>query len=243
MPTWSPAGSKTGSPDRRAAKTREGEVLTSAQVSRWRMGGPCDWTYDIVDVFTDRPFAGNQLAVVHGADDLSTGAVPGARRGSSASPSRRSRRRRSTRGREYATRIFTPEQEIPFAGHPTLGTAWVLRSRGLLTEDDVHAGVRRRAGRGALRRATGSSSPPPRATWPARCRPTWSATLLRPLGLSLSDLAGEAWVAGCGLTLRARPGERGGGGARASASGRRVRRRWPSGSPAWRRGRGPAGRA
>ena len=28
--------------------------------------------YDIVDVFTDRPFAGNQLAVVHGADDLTT---------------------------------------------------------------------------------------------------------------------------------------------------------------------------
>ena len=28
--------------------------------------------YDIVDVFTDRPFAGNQLAVVHGAGDLST---------------------------------------------------------------------------------------------------------------------------------------------------------------------------
>ena len=29
-------------------------------------------TFDIVDVFTDRPFAGNQLAVVHGADELST---------------------------------------------------------------------------------------------------------------------------------------------------------------------------
>ena len=28
--------------------------------------------YDVVDVFTDRPFAGNQLAVVHGAEDLST---------------------------------------------------------------------------------------------------------------------------------------------------------------------------
>ena len=33
---------------------------------------PCRLAYDIVDVFTDRPFAGNQLAVVHGADDLST---------------------------------------------------------------------------------------------------------------------------------------------------------------------------
>ena len=94
--------------------------------------------YDIVDVFTDHPFAGNQLAVVHGAGDL-TGAqclalaqefgyaettfpVPG------------------DQGR-YATRIFTPGTEIPFAGHPTLGTAWVLRSRGEGPEDEQVEGA------------------------------------------------------------------------------------------------------
>jgi trans-2,3-dihydro-3-hydroxyanthranilate isomerase len=86
-------------------------------------------TFDVVDVFTDHPFAGNQLAVVQGAEALTrqqclrlaqefgysetTFPVP-AGRGA------------------YLTRIFTPAAEIPFAGHPTLGTAWVLRSRGLL---------------------------------------------------------------------------------------------------------------
>src|SRR3954452_16620172 len=38
LPTWSPAGSKTGRPLRRAAKTRFGEVLTSAQANRWEDG-------------------------------------------------------------------------------------------------------------------------------------------------------------------------------------------------------------
>jgi trans-2,3-dihydro-3-hydroxyanthranilate isomerase len=35
----------------------------------------------------------------------------------------------------YEVRIFTPGDELPFAGHPTLGTAWVLRHLGRLTED------------------------------------------------------------------------------------------------------------
>src|SRR5437763_4765887 len=88
--------------------------------------------YDIVDVFTDRPFAGNQLAVVHGADELSAEQCQALACEFAYSESTFSS---STvkEGREYATRIFTPEQEIPFAGHPTLGTASVLRAKGLLT--------------------------------------------------------------------------------------------------------------
>ena len=39
---------------------------------------------------------------------------------------------------DYDVRIFTPSDELPFAGHPTLGTAWVLRRHlGLLGEDEV----------------------------------------------------------------------------------------------------------
>jgi trans-2,3-dihydro-3-hydroxyanthranilate isomerase len=77
----------------------------------------------VVDVFAERPFAGNQLAVVLDAASLSraqmqaialetnfsettfvTGTAPGT----------------------ADVRIFTPTSELPFAGHPTLGTAWVL---------------------------------------------------------------------------------------------------------------------
>src|SRR3954452_6556177 len=96
--------------------------------------------FDVVDVFTHQPFAGNQLAVVHGADGLTTEQCQALAREFNFSES-------TFPGTPvadgYATRIFTPAQEIPFAGHPTLGTAWVLRSRGLLTADRVtqHCGA------------------------------------------------------------------------------------------------------
>ncbi|WP_428332112.1 PhzF family phenazine biosynthesis protein [Novosphingobium sp.] len=35
---------------------------------------------------------------------------------------------------DYAVRIFTTQSELPFAGHPTLGTAWALREAGIVTE-------------------------------------------------------------------------------------------------------------
>ncbi|MDQ3982743.1 MAG: PhzF family phenazine biosynthesis protein, partial [Actinomycetota bacterium] len=39
--------------------------------------------------------------------------------------------------RSYDVRIFTPREEIGFAGHPTLGTAWTLRHLGRLTADEI----------------------------------------------------------------------------------------------------------
>lgn len=81
----------------------------------------------LVDVFAEKPFAGNQLAVVVGADpaDWPTERMQGFAREMNfsettfASP--------STREGAFDVRIFTPAEELPFAGHPTLGTAWVLR--------------------------------------------------------------------------------------------------------------------
>lgn len=82
-----------------------------------------------LDVFTDRPFAGNPLAVVTDADELSDGqmqalarelglsetvfAVDGARR----------------------LRIFTPVKELPLAGHPTVGCALELARIGRIPAD------------------------------------------------------------------------------------------------------------
>jgi trans-2,3-dihydro-3-hydroxyanthranilate isomerase len=39
--------------------------------------------------------------------------------------------------RSYDVRIFTPGEELPFAGHPTIGTAWTLRHLGRLTGDEI----------------------------------------------------------------------------------------------------------
>jgi len=91
-------------------------------------------SYDIVDVFTDRPFAGNQLAVVHGAEGLSTEQCLAIAQEFNYSETTFPA---AVEASSYDTRIFTPAREIPFAGHPTLGTAWVLRERGLLARDGV----------------------------------------------------------------------------------------------------------
>jgi trans-2,3-dihydro-3-hydroxyanthranilate isomerase len=153
--------------------------------------------FDLVDVFTDRPFAGNQLAVVHGAEDLdaeqclqlaaefhfSETAFPGA-----------------VVDGAYPVRIFTPAGEIPFAGHPTLGTAWVLRSHGLL----VGNRVTQMCGSGPVPVSFHDDlvelTVSPRDSF-GPVDVEVSGALLADVGLRAGDLAGPAWVAGCGLTF------------------------------------------
>jgi trans-2,3-dihydro-3-hydroxyanthranilate isomerase len=81
-----------------------------------------------LDVFTDRRFAGNPLAVVLDAEALDTAAMQAIAREfnhpetvfvfAPADPAHRAR-----------VRIFTPARELPFAGHPTVGTAVLLGPR------------------------------------------------------------------------------------------------------------------
>ncbi|MEP7089634.1 MAG: PhzF family phenazine biosynthesis protein [Nocardioidaceae bacterium] len=154
--------------------------------------------YDSVDVFTDRPVAGNQLAVVHGADDLSTEQCLAIARefgfSETTFPSG------PVGGDEYATRIFTPGREIPFAGHPTLGTAWVLRSQGLLTEAECVqvCGAGRIGVRFDGERVELSATPRDLA---GPLEPDLVRDVLRVVGLSPKDVSGQAWVAGCGLSF------------------------------------------
>ena len=78
-----------------------------------------------VDVFTETPLAGNQLAVVLDAQDIPAGVMQRIAKEMNISettfvlppddPAHAAR-----------IRIFTPGEELPFAGHPTIGTAWVL---------------------------------------------------------------------------------------------------------------------
>jgi trans-2,3-dihydro-3-hydroxyanthranilate isomerase len=77
--------------------------------------------YRVVDVFTDRPFTGNGLCVV-------TEPCPEPLMQSVAREANLSETTFVTSVGEgaYSMRIFTPSSELPFAGHPSLGTAWVL---------------------------------------------------------------------------------------------------------------------
>lgn len=155
-------------------------------------------SYDVVDVFTDRPFAGNQLAVVHGADDLSAEQCQAIAQEFNYSettfPSS------LVDGAEYFTRIFTPGGEVPFAGHPTLGTAWVLRARGVLAGTEVTqvCGAGRISVRFFADFVELSASP---RDLLGPLDDDLAVALLADIGLSRSDLAGPVWVAGCGLTF------------------------------------------
>jgi PhzF family phenazine biosynthesis protein len=79
-----------------------------------------------VDVFTDEPCLGNPVAVVHGADGLSDDEMRLFARWTNLSETTFLLAPRDERA-DYRVRIFTPGRELPFAGHPTLGTchAWL----------------------------------------------------------------------------------------------------------------------
>jgi len=79
----------------------------------------------IVDVFAERKYAGNQLAVVTGAGDLDGGEMQTIAAEFGYSETTFVTGRPTDSG--WPVRIFTPEAEVPFAGHPTLGTAAVVR--------------------------------------------------------------------------------------------------------------------
>jgi trans-2,3-dihydro-3-hydroxyanthranilate isomerase len=93
-------------------------------------------SFEAVDVFAARAYAGNPLAVVHGAADLDDAQLQAVARGFNLSetvfplaPTRA--------GATYRARIFTPLRELPFAGHPSAGVAWALVRAGLIPSGDI----------------------------------------------------------------------------------------------------------
>ena len=84
-----------------------------------------DYQFHIMDVFTQVSFTGNQLAVVLDADDISDARMQKIAREFNF-PETTFVRTPGDSGHTAALRIFTPAKEIPFAGHPTIGTAVVL---------------------------------------------------------------------------------------------------------------------
>ena len=75
-----------------------------------------------VDVFTEEPFLGNPVAVVHGADDLTDEQMRRFANWTNLSETTFLLSPADERA-DYRVRIFTPKRELPFAGHPTLGSA------------------------------------------------------------------------------------------------------------------------
>jgi len=88
-----------------------------------------------LDVFTDRPFGGNQLAVIldgRGLSDAEMQAIAREMNFSETTFVLPATDAKATR----RVRIFTPAVELPFAGHPTVGTTFALQHDGVIRRED-----------------------------------------------------------------------------------------------------------
>ena len=83
----------------------------------------------VVDVFTAKPFLGNPVAVVIGAENLDTEAMQ--RIAGWTNLSETTFLLKSSKA-DYKLRIFTPRAELPFAGHPTIGSAHAALESGFV---------------------------------------------------------------------------------------------------------------
>ncbi|MBZ5488449.1 PhzF family phenazine biosynthesis protein [Halomonas aquamarina] len=91
--------------------------------------------YQLLDVFTDSPFAGNQLAVFLEADSLETATMQAIARELNLAET--VFLGAASAANHYPMRIFTPTQELDFAGHPTVGTAQLLAELGLISREQT----------------------------------------------------------------------------------------------------------
>jgi trans-2,3-dihydro-3-hydroxyanthranilate isomerase len=83
-------------------------------------------TFYLVDVFAEEKYAGNQLSVIRNASALSSDQMQRIANEMHFSETTFILSDKEQNG-GYDVRIFTPAREMPFAGHPTLGTAYVIR--------------------------------------------------------------------------------------------------------------------
>lgn len=162
------------------------------------MTGTCE--FEVVDVFTATPFEGNPLAVVTGAEGLTAGQLQAVARefnlSETAFPMEPTPAERE-RGVDYRLRIFTPLAELPFAGHPSVGTAWLLASRGVLAPGRVVQAC----GAGDLPLEVTPDGGPVTLTGgtPSTSSGVDAERVLAAVGLTAADLVAPVGVAGTGI--------------------------------------------
>lgn len=174
----------------RRADRPSADALVAAEALRYP--GASGLHYEVVDVFTDRPLAGNPLAVVLDADDLSGEQLQALAREFNLSetafplPSQVA---------DYRLRSFTPTAELPFAGHPSIGSARTLVRLGRLPAGSVL----RERGAGLLPLSVGLVEVSLTGGKPTLGGDLDAGQLLAAVGLEPADGAGRTRLAGCGL--------------------------------------------
>lgn len=152
--------------------------------------------YEIVNVFTDRPFAGNPLAVVFGAEALAAEQMQTVAREFNLSETVFVLPAASSTA-SYRARIFTPTQELPFAGHPSIGAAVTAVRRGVCRPGQVI----QECGAGPLPLEVTADGVATLTGGSPTVGPEMDpADLLRSISLDLADFVGPMpRLAGCGL--------------------------------------------
>jgi PhzF family phenazine biosynthesis protein len=152
------------------------------------------YPFSQLNVFSATPLGGNPLAVVHAAEDLSEEAMASLARWTNLSETTFLLSPTDSEA-DYRVRIFTPASELPFAGHPTLGTchAWLAaggkpRNPDCVVQQCGIGRVRVRRDRSRLEFA----APPLRRTGPLE--PEVLAKITRALSLAPSDIVHHQWV-------------------------------------------------
>lgn len=163
--------------------------------------------YCLVDVFTDRAFGGNQLAVVTDGRGLSTETMQAIAKEFNLSETSFVLPPESA-GNDFRVRIFTPAQELPMAGHPTVGTAFVLARKGLVKDAGAgQAKIRFEEGVGPIPVDINFQNGAPGTIWMTQLRPTWGviyedrSAVAGALSLATADLRDDlpVQVVSCGV--------------------------------------------
>ena len=149
--------------------------------------------YVVCDVFTDRPLTGNQLAVFTDARGLDGERMQALAREVNYSES--TFVLPPEQGGHVRIRMFTPGIEVPFAGHPTLGTAFVLAAPLQLDE------IRLETGAGTVPVRLERDGPTLAFGWMQQPLPSWrpyeqAEELLAALGVERSELPVEVYDLG-----------------------------------------------
>src|SRR5215467_12950645 len=105
--------------------------------------------YCLVDVFTNQAFGGNQLAVFPDAQGLTPETMQRLSKELNLSESAFVLPAQDAAS-DYRVRFFTPAVELPMAGHPTVGTAYVLAHEGMIQLDSPETTIRFEAGIGMV---------------------------------------------------------------------------------------------
>ncbi len=159
------------------------------------MPGGRTYAYQVVDVFTDVPFEGNPLAVFPDAAGLGDEQMQTLARELNlsetsfvfppAEPKHAAK-----------VRIFTPLSEMPFAGHPTIGTAYVVATLGRIPKNATSFVLEENVGPIALRLERRDPFLAWLTTPPMRFEATYDAAgCALALGLAADDLLGERYPA------------------------------------------------